>query len=305
MARPLPSITIGTQNVNGMRSEFQIRRGKKHSLLRALVHRQTDFLVLTEVKADPRCIQNAHIKWGLRPALHSLHQDPHGGVVVFSKPKHKLIEGSQREADRAGHIAAGVFNVRGSRIIIAGFYGESASHDRISVDLMHELHNIIRELKHIYRTNHVLIAGDFNVTADRSDSNNPNHISKPRTARLLRTMMEDHDLIDLAQAANKPWHTWFRQSNQGQSSRIDLILTSMAVGDLRVNTTLHFLDHAFLEATFGQTRCKRTFAMKDFILGSDEFLIKSHEYIDNCLERHAHDPSLQMMDPDDHDLEQA
>ena len=118
-------------------------------------------------------------------------------------------------------------------------------------------------------------------------------------------MMEDHDLIDLAQAANKPWHTWFRQSNQGQSSRIDLILTSMAVGDLRVNTTLHFLDHAFLEATFGQTRCKRTFAMKDFILGSDEFLIKSHEYIDNCLARHAHDPSLHMMDPDDHDLEQA
>jgi len=301
MARPLPSLTVGTQNVGGMRTEFQLRQGKKHSLLRTLVHNQTDFLILTEVRADSRCIRNARIKWGLKPTLHSLHHNPHGGVVIFSRPGHILIDGSIRESDTQGHIAAGVYEVRGSRIVVAGYYGESASNDRTSADRLHELHNIIRELKHVYRTTHVLIAGDFNVSPTYADSNNPNHISKPRTARLLRTMMEDHDLHDLAQTANKPWHTWFRKDNSGQSSRIDLILTSMTVGDLQVNSILHFLDHAFLTATFGQPRVTKTYAMKDYILGSDEFLINAHEYIDSILTQHDQDPSLPPIDNDDLD----
>jgi len=282
-----PSLKIATQNVGGMRGEIRKRGGEKYALLRRLVHRDTDFVVLTEVKADRQLALKARsIKWGLRPTLFSLHNDAHGGVLIFSKPEHRLIEGSIREANTAGHIAAAVYDIQNRRIIVAGIYGEPASNDRASAEIIKEIDSILEDLKHIYNTQDIIIAGDFNVAIHPRDSNNPNHTRKPRTARTLLGMMDNHNLTDLALAANRADHTWFRNNNQGQSSRIDLILTSMMTDNLKVNSSLLFLDHTYLEATFGQPRCKRTQAMKDFILGSEEYLIRSQEIIQEHIEQY-------------------
>jgi len=258
--------------------------------MRHLIRKETDFVVLTEVRADRRAAAGARIKWGLKVSHSSLHDDPHGGVVILSKPEHKPIPGSFREATTPGHVAAAVYDVRGTRIVVVGVYGESASNDRASVVIMDDLRSILTELKHIYHTQEVIIAGDFNVTIHANDSNNPNHNSKPRTRRALRNIIDDHNLTDLAMAANRPWHTWFRQGDQGQSSRIDLILTSMTVTNPKVTTTLLFLDHVYLEASFGPARSPGVRAMKDYILGCDEFLLRSHDIIDEHVAQYATSP---------------
>jgi exonuclease III len=271
---------IATQNVGGMRGEFQRRQGPKLALIRKLVRKETDFLILTEVRANIEHVNRTRIKRNLLPTIHSFHNEAQKGVVVYSKAEHKIIEGSQREASVPGHIAAAAYNTGSTRTILVGFYGESASNDRASAKILTELKDIITELQHIYHTQTVIIAGDFNVAIHNRDSNNPNHMSKPQSTRILRNMIDEFNLTDLALVANKPWHTWFRPSNQGQSSRIDLILTSMNIRAPKVDLVLTFLDHIYLEATFNQAETYRQPAMKDFILGSEEFLIKAQDIIE-------------------------
>jgi len=275
----LHPITVGTQNVGGMRAEMNIGHGIKRTLLRKVVHRQMDFLVLTEVKAKHSKAEKATIRYGLTPTAISLHAEPHAGVIVFSNPAHQVIEGSHRESATAGHIAAAVYNVRGTRTVVAGVYGESASNDRTSTTIIRELDDIITELQHVFHTQAVILAGDFNTILRPGDSNNPNHNNKPRTTAALQQLIDNHHLTDLASAANKAWHTWFRQSNQGQSSRIDLIFTNLTYDNLKFKSLFHFLDHSYLEATFGPVPTKKKHAMKDFILGSDEYLIRAHDLI--------------------------
>ena len=305
MANTQLAITIATQNVGGMRSEIQLRQGKKHALLRKLIKKDTDFVVLTEARADSRAAAHMRVKWGLKPSHFSLHPEAHGGVIVLSKPEHKVIDGSRREATTPGHMAAAVYEIGDTRIIVVGLYGESASNDGASVAIMTDLRDTLTELKHIYNTHYILLAGDFNVTMHPEDANTPNHQSKPRTAHMLRTIMEDNQLTDLALAANNTNHTWFRHSNQGHSSRIDLILTSMTVRNLKVNSTLLFLDHVYLEATFGNIRIKQKRAMKDFILGSDEYLIRAQDIIEAHLSCYGTKPPPPDDQQPDHNDNQA
>jgi exonuclease III len=278
---------ISTQNVGGMRGEFQRRQGPKLAIVRKLVKANTDFLVLTEVRANIEHVQRTRIKRRLLPTVHSFHDEAQKGVVVYSNSKHRLIEGSQREASVPGHIAAAAYDTGSTRTILVGFYGESASNDRASARILTELRDIITELQHIYHTQSIIIAGDFNVTMHSKDSNNHNHASKPQSARILSNIMEEFSLTDLALAANKPWHTWFRPSNQGQSSRIDLILTSINTTAPRVDHIFTFMDHVYLEANFHPADTFKQTAMKDFIIGSDEFLIKAQDLIEQQIFLHS------------------
>ena len=103
---------------------------------------------------------------------------------------------------------------------------------------------------------------------------------------LLRDIIEEHHLTDLALAKNRPWHTWFKPSNHDQSSRIYLIPTSMTCMAPRANTILLTFDHVYLEVVFTVDAIDHTRAMKDFILGSEEYLITSQGKIEVYLDRY-------------------
>lgn len=221
------NMRVSTQNVGGMRGEFRQGHGMKMATLRTLVDRQTDFLIITEVKARRQDIGKWKIKRDLEVTAHSLDAEARKGVVVYSNKAHALVEGSLREGRQPGHIAAAVYMVGSTRVIVAGVYGDSASNDRTSAAVMTDLRDNIEELMHIFNTRTVVLAGDFNITTDPRDSNTRAHSAKPQAARQLMTMIEDFHLTDLALAARKPWHTWYRPSATGQSSRIDRILTNL------------------------------------------------------------------------------
>ncbi len=84
---------ISTQNVGGMRREFSRAQGPKIALLKRLLGWNTDFLVLTEVKANVNHVLKTNLQRRLTPSMHSLHENARRGVIVYSDKKHKLIEG--------------------------------------------------------------------------------------------------------------------------------------------------------------------------------------------------------------------
>ena len=271
---------VATQNVGGMRGEFKQGQGSKMATLRTLVDRHTDFLILTEVKARRQDIGKRRIKRDLEASTYSLDAEARKGVIVYSNKNHALVEGSQREGVLPGHIAAAVYMVGTSRVIVAGVYGDSASNDRTSAAVMTELKDSIEELMHVYNTRAVIMAGDFNITTDPRDSNARAHSTKPQAARQLLTMIEDLQLTDLALAARKPWHTWYRSSAAGQSSRIDRVLTNLDTTTVQVRPLFTIFDHVYLEASFQLERTQRKAAMQDHILGSDEFLMSAYDIME-------------------------
>jgi len=269
-------------------------------MLRKLITPHLDFLILTETKAHPSALTRIKLRYGMKISHHSSHQQARKGVIIIAKPEHTIMEGSLREADEPGHIAAAVYEVNKSRTVIIGVYGISENNDRSSADLIQEVSNIARELKHLYNTQHVIVAGDFNAVLSPEDSND-HHIRKTRTTGKLHTLLEQHNLTDLASAANKHSHTWYRR-NSDQSSRIDMIFSSIPMNNLRVETTFTTFDHLFVKATFGQVRPRVEPTMKDHILGSDEYLIRAQDTILQHLERFGSGPLQPIEDnqPEDH-----
>ncbi|OBQ36005.1 MAG: hypothetical protein AN484_25945, partial [Aphanizomenon flos-aquae WA102] len=198
------------------------------------------------------------------------------GVLILSKPEHKIIGDSKRESNTPGHFAAAVYEVNNTRTIVIGYYGISANDDRSSARLVDEMSTMIQELQHLYQTRHVILAGDFNAVLVNEDANS-HHNRKPQTTRKLLTLMEDYLLQDAGTVAQRTGHTWFRKNNQGQSSRIDMIMTNIQMQNLNYDTKLTIFDHAFLTASFGQLRAKTKPAMKDYILSTDEYIIKAQD----------------------------
>ncbi len=154
---------MATQNCGGARGEFHRRQGPKLSMIRKLTRRNTDFLILTETRAAPCAFKKVKIKCGLIPSQHSLQEAARAGVIIYSRPDHKIIEDSLRTGATAGHLAAAVYEVHGSRTIVAGVYGPSESNDKTATKFIQELSTILRELKHIYRTQHILLFHIFSI----------------------------------------------------------------------------------------------------------------------------------------------
>jgi hypothetical protein len=64
-----------------------------------------------------------------------------------------------------------------------------------------------------------------------------------------------------------------------------MIFSSIPMDNLQFETTFTTFDHVHLAASFGQRPTKAEPAMKDYILGSDEYLIQAEEIISYHLYR--------------------
>ncbi len=68
------------------------------------------------------------------------------------------------------------------------------------------------------------------------------------------------------------------------SSRLDLILTNLPISNLKYSSKPTFFDHTWVQATFGQKKEHTNPTMKDYILGSEEFLIRYYDLLETELE---------------------
>jgi hypothetical protein len=194
------------------------------------------------------------------------------------------VNHSVRPSTIPGHFAIGVYITPSkAKLIIAEIYGPSANDDTESHRFYEEVRATINELQNTFQTRNLILAGDFNAVLSLEDSSSE-HITKKRTTDLLREFMADQHLIDLAERTNKKQHTWYRRNNNQVSSRLDLILTNLPVTQPEYNTKITIFDHAWIQASFGQKREMTVPSMKDFILGSEEFLIRFYDLLERQLE---------------------
>jgi hypothetical protein len=169
-----------------------------------------------------------------------------------------------------------------TKLIVVGIYGPSANDDTESLHFYREVRESIAELQNTFQTSNLLIAGDFNAVLSPEDSSSE-HITKKRTTAFLEEFIEEQHLTDVAAQANKKQHTWFRRNNNQISSRLDLILTNLPITQPKYSISMTVFDHAWVQASFGQKREATTSTMKDYILGSEEFLISFYELLENRL----------------------
>jgi hypothetical protein len=111
--------------------------------------------------------------------------------------------------------------------------------ERLSASMIREASNIVAELKLLYITKHVIAAGDFNPVLEPEGSSSQ-EIRIKTTSAALHSMIVRHHLIDLARKSNKLKHTWFKIGIISQSSRIDLILTSVPVNSMKMDNLHQF-----------------------------------------------------------------
>ena len=265
-----------------MRGEFSTCKGPKFAAINSNVSHFTDFVFLTETKVYPTDVHKRKLKYGLIPTLHTSQQGPRGGVIVFSHPKHELLEGSFRESEQLGHYVCGVYNVHGSNTIIAGVYGRSDNVDISCASIIQELNTTLTQLTQIFHTNRILLAGDFNAGRFNTDFSSKT-ITKIRTSECLNALITDHALIDLAERTGKLQHTWHRRGPAAQTSRIDLVLTNIPNENVQYSTSHTIFDHVLLQARIGISPVCQHRNMKDFILGSDEFIITATDHIQQKL----------------------
>jgi hypothetical protein len=196
--------------------------------------------------------------------------------------EHKLIPDSTCTSNTAGQVTAAVYEVATLPTIVVGVYGHSDSSDRASLLVMRDLQLILRELTQVYETQRILVAGDFNAGMEEEDTNSGTN-KKPLTTELLYTLLQDYHLVDIGAKLNNKSHTWFRRDSSGQSSRIDYLLSSIPMGAALYKTTFSMFDHTYLEATLNVTKQSKQKTIKDFILGTDEYIIRSQDYLTELL----------------------
>ncbi len=205
-------------------------------------------------------------------------------MVVFSSPSYELVNHSVRRSSTPGHFAMGVYYTPNrTKLIVVGIYGPSANDDTESLHFYQEVRNTIIELQNTFQTRNLLLAGDFNAVLSPEDSSSE-HVTKKRTTSFLEELMEEQHLIDIAAHVNKRQHTWFRRNNNQISSRLDLILTKLPITQPKYATSTTIFDHAWVQASFGQKREATTATMKDYVLGSDEFLISFYDLLKTKLD---------------------
>ncbi len=118
----------------------------------------------------------------------------------------------------------------------------------VNASTIREASTILTELKLLYNTQHVIVAGDFNAVLEPEDSSS-REIRKRATSAALHQIIESHNLADLARKSNNLEHTWYKKGIISQSSRIDLILTSIPIKNIKMSNTHTIFDHTFLAAT--------------------------------------------------------
>jgi hypothetical protein len=219
----------------------------------------------------------------MTPALFSVSPHARGGIVVFSNPSYELINHSVRRSSTPGHFAIGVYTAPDkSKLIVAGIYGPSANDDAESLRFYQEVKEALAELQNTFQTRKIIMAGDFNAVLSPEDSSSE-HVTKKRTTELLLEIIAENHLIDMASLTNKKQHTWYRRNNNKISSRLDLILTNLPIVRPRYSISITRFDHAWVQASFGQTKQTAAPSMKDFVLGTEEFLIGFYELLEQRL----------------------
>ncbi len=247
----------------------------------------TDILVINETRA--RTVDDGMSIFlrgsQLRATMTTVSGRPAAGITVLTGTEIVFIEGSLRESEPAGHFVLGTYKTHGLRIIIGGIYLDSTGQDQLGVQAIQQLAAHIQDLKQLYNTDFVILAGDFNVTL-HAEQCHSGRLNKPRTAQELQDLVLEHNLRDVGQTQGITDPTYRRHGDIGVYSRIDYIFTNLNHSSYTLGWGA--MDHAYMSAELEMPTIQQKSLPKvrDWIIGTDRFLRMGRETIVRTLLDH-------------------
>ncbi len=266
------------KGVTGPKIQYLKQKVKEH---------HTDILVVNETRArtneDGMSIFLRGTK--LRATMTTASGRPAAGVTVLTGAEIIFIEGSLRESDPAGHFVLGTYKMHGIRVIIGGIYLDSTGQDQLGVQAVQQLTAHIQDLKQLYTTDSVILAGDFNVIL-HADQCNSGRLNKPRTAQELQDLLAEHQLQDVGQVQNNTEPTYRRHGDAGVYSRIDYVFTNLQHRSYTLGWGA--MDHAYMTTEVEMPTIQQIgpARIRDWIIGSDRYLRLGREIIARTLLEH-------------------
>ena len=239
-SNPKPDLQVISYNVRGLNDEsklrhlvnvcYQIGQGKN-----------TDFVA---------CLQETYIEnSGKLPYLWrgNIHVTPglgnsQGCVTLLSS--HLNIIHSRNFGNRAHLIVCQKANEQKPAYVLINLYAPNPNNED-KIEFYEEILNETMETQIRYDCNKVIIAGDFNLTFEKSESKNRNYSAQERNvAQAVKNFMNDLNLMDVFE--KKKSFTW-RRPNTDCFSTIDHIFYSKDLFDLKsceTDWSMSMSDHA-------------------------------------------------------------
>lgn len=191
------------------------------------------FLFCKEQKANCVFLQETHsvlndekfwiIQWGdlalfAHGTLHSA-----GVMLLFNRFEGSVIV---HEGDKEGHwlmVAVEINDICYILLCIYGYNNKVANRE-----MLEKLGNLVNEWKVIYKSDNVIIGGDFNIAPDSWLDRKPQRSSHSVYNDIILNLCTLTNVVDYWRVSNPNsiHHTWYNPSGNGQSSRLDYWLIS-------------------------------------------------------------------------------
>lgn len=172
-------------------------RGLKDSVKRKAVFlfckgQQAHCTFLQETHSDISDVKFWSQQWGDKILFSHGTNRSAGVAICFNRCPGKILGG---KADKEGHWVACVLEIDANLVILINIYGYN--NDTKNRNLLHQISEVIIELKAKFPTDHIIVGGDFNLSPDEWMDRWPSKLLSEHRNTILEAFANNNQLIDI------------------------------------------------------------------------------------------------------------
>ena len=275
-----------SNNVAGLNQSYKL-----HNCLRNA--RQFDVSFIQETKLTLDQTTSVRAKWGSNVFLSCADTSRRGTMtLIHPRVDPKII---QEYKDDSGQFNILVVSIRSETYLLANCYGDP-DNDVNAEHTMKKISEVMDHAKDLHNISHTVMGGDFNFVLVDGDTNSSTR--KPRSAAVMNTIIQVHDLYDIASLQNpSPRHTYFRHHRENCSARYDRFHISPSLlqnAEYRLHPRTS--DHSPISITCDQVKGSKDWKFPDHLLTNPHYMQGLHNTIRDVLSNYTdNNSSLQTM----------
>ena len=186
---------------------------KLHQALGQARHHDVSFFQETKLQRAQTSVVRA--KWRTNDIFMSCASTSRRGVLTTIHPRNDPSY-LHTVNDPNGQFHLLVVRIRSENYLLCNIYGDP-DNDRHSEAVMISVSNHMDNIVQLFSVQHTVMAGDFNFVLQDSDTTSGSR--KPRTEAVCNTILNVHDLFDVAALQSpRPRHTYFRHRQENTSA---------------------------------------------------------------------------------------
>ena len=235
---------------------------------------------LQETKLQVQKIAEIRSKWRNHEGvfMSCAREGSRRGVVTLFSDKIDVTH-IEHHSDEEGQFIVNICRIQQRIMMLANVYG-SPDTDQNAEATFARLTRVTEDLMNKYNAEDIVMAGDFNVTLNRADTNTTSN--KPRAEGRLRSIILDLDIVDADPVLNMdPNHTYFCAYRENRSARYDrFYISPHLLFDAKIKRKPRIDDHTPLVLELKEIRTHgNSWRFDDKLLEDASFLQKIQNVI--------------------------